>query len=102
MFEKNHFIFLRLLGLCYFPTEQIKDNHSDDDVISMIPDSVSFSQPERHDAPIRARHRRSRSSDCILVHKPTGTLETGKNCLNVFQIWSLIGCLYDIVWYSIV
>lgn len=33
-------------------------------------------KPERHDAPIRARHRRSRSSDCILVHKPTGTLET--------------------------
>ena len=35
-------------------------------------------QPERHDPPIRARHRRSRSSDCILVHKPTGTLETGR------------------------
>lgn len=33
-------------------------------------------KPERHDPPIRARHRRSRSSDCILVHKPTGTLDT--------------------------
>ncbi|XP_065063889.1 kinesin-like protein KIF23 isoform X2 [Rhopilema esculentum] len=33
-------------------------------------------KPDRREAPMRARHRRSRSSDCILVHKPTDTLET--------------------------
>lgn len=35
-------------------------------------------------APVRAKHRRSRSSDYWLEHKPTETLHTGSLLQNIF------------------
>eukprot|EP00794_Sanderia_malayensis_P019402 gene19402-21325_t len=37
---------------------------------------ANLKRNERRDPPIRSKHRRSRSTDCILMHKPVGTLNT--------------------------